>query len=302
MMPLRRFAIHRPADLGEAAEMLEHYGENGSLYAGGTELLLAMRHDLLRYENLIDIKAVAGLDGIERGDSQLHIGAAATHRMIERSAVVRESLPVMAEMAAHVANVRVRATGTLGGNLCFAEPHSDPATLLLALGGSARAQGRSGERTLSMEELLAGAYENSLAQDEVLTGVDVPLPGPSQRAAYLKFQVHERPLLGLALVLELDDDGGEIREARCAVGCVSPTPCRSAAAEGLIVGPVDSSRTAASGRRRRPGRRSRADGRSRRQRGIQAPPHRRAAAPRREEMPQRQRLNGQRPEHRAARA
>ena len=115
MMPLRRFAIHRPADLGEAAEMLEHYGENGSLYAGGTELLLAMRHDLLRYENLIDIKAVAGLDGIERGDSQLHIGAAATHRMIERSAVVRESLPVMAEMAAHVANVRVRATGTLGG-------------------------------------------------------------------------------------------------------------------------------------------------------------------------------------------
>ena len=89
-----------------------------------------------------------------------------------------------------------------------------------------------------MDELLAGAYENSLAQDEVLTGVDVPLPGPSQRNAYLKFQVHERPLLGLALSLELDD--GEIREARCAVGCVSPTPCRSEAAESLIAGPADS--------------------------------------------------------------
>ena len=134
MMPLRRFAIHRPADLREAAEMLDHYGENGSLYAGGTELLLAMRHDLLRYENLIDIKAVAGLDGIERRDGHLHIGAAATHRMIERSTAVRESLPVMAEMAANVANVRVRATGTLGGNLCFAEPHSDPATLLTGTG------------------------------------------------------------------------------------------------------------------------------------------------------------------------
>ncbi len=240
MMPLRRFAIHRPADLGEAAEMLEHYGENGSLYAGGTELLLAMRHDLLRYEHLIDIKAVAGLDGIERRDGHLHIGAAATHRMIERSAVVQELLPVMAGMAANVANVRVRATGTLGGNLCFAEPHSDPATLLLALGGTARAQGKAGERTVAMDELLAGAYENSLGQDEVLTGVEVPVPGPSQRAAYLKFQVHERPLLGLALVLELDDDGGAIREARCAVGCVSPTPCRSAAAEGLIAGPADS--------------------------------------------------------------
>ena len=240
MMPLRRFAIHRPADLREAAEMLEHYGENGTLYAGGTELLLAMRHDLLRYEHLIDIKAVAGLDGIERRDSHLHIGAGATHRTIERSAVVRELLPAMAEMEANVANVRVRATGTLGGNLCFAEPHSDPATLLLALGGTARAQGKSGERTLSMDELLAGAYENSLTQDEVLTGVDVPLPAPSQRTAYLKFQVHERPLLGLALVLELSEDGSEIRQARCAVGCVSPTPCRSEAAESLIAGPADS--------------------------------------------------------------
>ncbi len=240
MMPLRRFAIHRPADLREAGEMLDHYGENGSLYAGGTELLLAMRHDLLRYEHLIDIKTVAGLDGIERRDGHLHIGAAATHRTIERSAVVREAIPVMAEMAANVANVRVRATGTLGGNLAFAEPHSDPATLLLALGGTARAQGRSGERTLAMDQLLAGAYENSLSQDEVLTGVEVPLPGPSQRTAYLKFQVHERPLLGLALFLDLTDDGAEVREARCAVGCVSPTPCRSATAESLIAGPADS--------------------------------------------------------------
>ncbi len=240
MMPLRRFAIHRPADLSEAAEMLEHYGEDGTLYAGGTELLLAMRHDLLRYQHLIDIKAVRGLDGIERRDGHLHIGAAATHRTVERSAVVREFLPVMADVAANVANVRVRATGTLGGNLAFAEPHSDPATLLLALGGTIRAQGKSGERTLAMDELLAGAYENSLARDEVLTGVDVPLPAPSQRSAYLKFQVHERPLLGLALSLALDDDSGEIREARCAVGCVSPTPCRSTAAEGLIAGPADS--------------------------------------------------------------
>ncbi len=240
MMPLRRFSIHRPADLGEAAEMLAHYGDSGTLYAGGTELLLAMRHDLLRYEHLIDIKSVAGLDGIERRDGHLHIGAGATHRIIERSALVRELLPVISEMEANVANVRVRATGTLGGNLCFAEPHSDPATLLLALRGTARAQGKSGERTLAMEELLAGAYENSLAPDEVLTGVDVPLPGPSHRNAYLKFQVHERPLLGLALSLELDDSGGEIRDARCAVGCVSPTPCRSQAAESLITGPTDS--------------------------------------------------------------
>jgi len=239
MMPFRRFAIHQPSNLQEATQMLAHHGDGGRLYAGGTELLLAMRHDLLRYEHLIDVKTIPGLSAIEEKGSQLHIGAAVTHRAIERSPVVRARLPVFAEMAAQVANVRVRAAGTLGGNLCFAEPHSDPATLLLALGGEAVVQGQSGERVLSMDELLVGAYETSLAQDDVMVGVRVPVLASNQRAAYLKFQVHERPLLGLALVLDLTGHGQEIQRAHFAVGCVSPKPCRSMKAEELLMGPVD---------------------------------------------------------------
>lgn len=239
MTPLRRFTIHQPSHLGEASEMLAHYGEQGKLYAGGTELLLAMRHDLLRYEHLIDIKTVSGLAGIDVADSHLRIGAATTHRFIERSETVRAKLPVMAEMARNIANVRVRATGTLGGNLCFAEPHSDPATLLLALGGTAHVTGRSGERALPIESLLVGAYETALAADEILVSLEVPVSKASQRGAYVKFQVHERPLLGLALVLDLDESGNEIRTARCAVGCISPRPCRSEKAEALLMGTVN---------------------------------------------------------------
>ena len=85
MMPFRRFKIHQPSNLQEAAEMLAHHGDTGRLYAGGTELLLAMRHDLLRYEHLVDVKTVPGLSEIEVQDSHLHIGAAVTHRTIERS-------------------------------------------------------------------------------------------------------------------------------------------------------------------------------------------------------------------------
>lgn len=238
MMPLRRFQIHQPRDLQEATEMLAEHGESGCLYAGGTELLLAMRHDLLRYEHLIDVKTLPGLSDIELGDSQLQIGAVVTHRAIERSAAVREHLPVLADMEARVANVRVRASGTLGGNLCFAEPHSDPATLFRALGAHAVVRGKSGERTISMDELLVGAYETSLAQDDVMVGVRVPVLSSNERAAYLKFQVHERPLLGLALVLDLNGNGQEIQAARVAVGSVSPKPCRSAEAEELLIGPV----------------------------------------------------------------
>lgn len=236
-MPLRRFTLHQPQTVTEAAEMLAQYGEKGRLYAGGTELLLAMKHDLLRYEHLVDVKTVTGLNKIETKDSFLLIGATTTHRAIERSPLVREHFPVITEMARHVANVRVRATGTLGGNLCFAEPHSDPATLLLALEGRAQVHGRTGVRTLTMDELLVGAYETALAPDELLTAFEIPLPAKSQRAGYLKFQIKERPTLGLALVVDVDESDLTIRKARAVVGSVSPKPCRSEKAEALLVGP-----------------------------------------------------------------
>ena len=96
------------------------------------------------------------------------IGSTVTHRAIERSPLVKENLPVLAEMETKVANVRVRATGTLGGNLCFAEPHSDPATLLLALEANAHVQGRAGIKILGIDRLITGSYETSLAADELL--------------------------------------------------------------------------------------------------------------------------------------
>src|SRR5436189_2540594 len=185
MMPLRRFTIHQPKDTAEASEMLAQFGEKARLYAGGTELLLAMKHDLLRYEHLVDVKTVPGLDRIEAKDSVLLIGSAVTHRVIERSALVKEKLPVLSEMETKVANVRVRATGTLGGNLCFAEPHSDPAALLLALDAHVHVQGKGGERTLPIDQLILGAYETALAPDELMTGIDIPLVAKNKRAAYM---------------------------------------------------------------------------------------------------------------------
>ena len=234
MMPLRRFTIHQPKTVAEASQMLAEYGEKGRLYAGGTELLLAMKHDLLRYEHLVDVKTIPGLDGIELKNSALMIGSAATHRAIERSAWVRQNLPVVAQMETQVANVRVRASGTLGGNLCFAEPHSDPATLLTALGAKAHVQGKSGSRTVGVDKLITGAYETSLAADELLAAVEIPVLSKSQRTAYLKFQLKERPTLGLALVLDIDGD--TIKKATAVVGSVSAVPTQSDKANQLLAG------------------------------------------------------------------
>jgi carbon-monoxide dehydrogenase medium subunit len=234
MMPLRRFTIHQPKSIAEASQMLGQYGDKGRLYAGGTELLLAMKHDLLRYEHLIDVKTIPDLDQIELKNSALMIGSTATHRAIERSGLVRQNLLVLADMENKVANVRVRASGTLGGNLCFAEPHSDPATLLTALGAKAQVQGKSGSRTVSVDKLITGAYETSLAADELLAAVEIPVLSKSQRAAYLKFQLKERPTLGLALVLDIDGD--TIKKATAVVGSVSAVPTQSDKANQLLAG------------------------------------------------------------------
>jgi len=234
MMPLRRFAIHQPKTIAEASQMLAEFGDKGRLYAGGTELLLAMKHDLLRYEHLVDVKTIPDLNKIEMKNGALMIGSTATHRAIERSALVKQNLPMFAEMETTVANVRVRASGTLGGNLCFAEPHSDPATLLTALGAKAHIQGISGTKTVPVEKLITGAYETSLAADELLAAVEIPALAKTQRAAYLKYQLKERPTLGLALVLDID--GEQIKKATAVVGSVSARPTQSDQANGLLTG------------------------------------------------------------------
>jgi carbon-monoxide dehydrogenase medium subunit len=128
----------------------------------------------------------------------------------------------------------VRTSGTLGGNLCFAEPHSDPATLLTALGAKAHVQGKSTGRTLDVGKLIAGAYETSLTDDEVLTAVEIPVLKKSERAAYLKFQLKERPTLGLALLLDVDGD--LIKKATAVVGSVSAVPTQSDKTNQLLTG------------------------------------------------------------------
>ena len=236
MTTLSRFEIHQPASALEASQMLVHYGDEAGIYAGGTELLLAMKHQALNYRHLIDLKVVPGLNSIEVRDGSLEIGATSTHRSIERSALVRQNQPALAEMESQVANVRVRATGTLGGNLCFAEPHSDPATLLLVLGGAVRVESAAGAREIPVGELIAGAYASNLLPGEILTRIIVPCAKPNHRAGYMKFQIHERPTLGLGLWLETPDDGRTFTSARVAVGCVCPFPTRGLAAEKLLTG------------------------------------------------------------------
>jgi carbon-monoxide dehydrogenase medium subunit len=231
---LKPFRLHEPTTVEETVAVLGERGDTAKLYAGGTELLLAMKTGLLHYDDLVNVKTVAGLDTIALEDDALIIGAAVTHAAIERSALVRDAFLLIAQVEHTVANVRVRNVGTLAGNLCFAEPHSDPGTLLLIYDAEVEVAGPSGRRTVALADLQAGPYETSLAQDEVLTSIRVPPLPDGTSAVYRKFGYHHRPTLGVACALRAD--GGVIVDARIAVGSVSPAPLRVPAAEAVVIG------------------------------------------------------------------
>src|ERR1700747_1900075 len=158
---LRRFRLEEPESVKEVSELLGRFGESAKVYAGGTELLLAMKEGLVQYERLVNIKRVAGLNEIKLENGAIKIGALCTHHQLELSPVVQQNLPALVKLEQNVANVRVRQVGTLGGNLCFAEPHADPGTLLLAAGATLIAGKSASKRGITAEKFFVDGYESS---------------------------------------------------------------------------------------------------------------------------------------------
>jgi carbon-monoxide dehydrogenase medium subunit len=236
MPVLDRFTIHQPQSVAEASEMLVRFGPEAAIYAGGTELLIVMKERLAHFPHLIDIKRIPGLKEIafDAERRELSIGAVATHRDLERSAVVRERFPALSDLEAAVANIRVRNAGTIGGNLCFAEPHSDPATLLTALDAQLTLTSTSGTRRLSMAAFVTGLMETARHHDEILVTITVPDPASNSGVAYECFKLHERPTAAVAAVIAVDD--GAISDARVVAGSVGDRPQRLLETERMLRG------------------------------------------------------------------
>lgn len=233
---LRRFRLEEPGSVKEVSELLGRFGESAKIYAGGTELLLAMKEGLIQYERLINVKGVKGLNEVNPDNGVISIGALCTHRQLESSSVLLQKLPALVRLEQNVANVRVREAGTIGGNLCFAEPHADPGTLLIALGAKMIAEKASGKREVVAQDFFIDAYETCLEPDEVLTEIHVPIPGANSSAAYLKFGYLERPSVGVAIALTINPDEKSLADVKIAVGCAGPAPKRVMEAEAMLKG------------------------------------------------------------------
>jgi carbon-monoxide dehydrogenase medium subunit len=229
---LQPFRLEEPESISEASALLAHYGESAKLYAGGTELLLVMKEGLLQYEHLINVKRIPELSQMSMQDSSLHVGAAITHRTLEQSALVQRYFPAIAAVEANVANVRVRETGTLGGNLCFAEPHTDPGTLLQVYDATVQLERPGSIRQIPVEDLFVDSFEVNIEADELLTSIQIPALSPNTAVAYRKFGFLERPSVGVAVAVTASPE--QVQAVKLAVGCVGPVPRRMREVEDLL--------------------------------------------------------------------
>ncbi|MHC4598599.1 MAG: FAD binding domain-containing protein [Planctomycetota bacterium] len=248
------FDVVSSRTLEEALDTLAEYGDDAKVIAGGQSLLNILKQGLLAPELLVDVRAIDALGGIQL-DGGLRIGGAATHRALERSEAVARSFPVLAEMERHLATVQIRNWGTVGGNLCMADPTGDPAPALLALDAEACIARKGGDRRVGLEAFFVDYYETVLEPEEILTAVDVPLPPPRTGVAYEKFRNVEgdAPIVVAAVRVTLEEGGEACKDVRIALGGVAPVPIRAKEAEKVLRGAVPTAEAIAEAAHRAPG-------------------------------------------------
>ena len=238
-MRLHPFRLVEPESVTDALDALARLDGEARLVAGGTALVPMIRLGLVKPERLISLNRLSALAEINTdAGAGLEIGAMATHAAIERSGLVREGWPLLAEAVRRVASPAIRTSGTIGGNLAYAEAASDPAPALLCLDAEVRVAGPDGSRTVPIARFFRGFYEAALEPGEIVTAVRVPPTPAGARSGYVKFtsrSAEDKPLIGVAALVVLDA-AGRCVEVRIGLGGAAPTPMRTNEAEHIVRG------------------------------------------------------------------
>src|ERR1051326_6772767 len=233
-----KFAYAAPSSLQEAIGLLDE--PDSKILAGGHSLLPLMKLRLAQPRLLVDIGRIPGLSYVRREDGVLAIGAMTTYREIEHSSEVQQVAPVLAEAVHEVGDPQVRAKGTLAGSLAHADPAGDLPAVALALGGSVKAVGSSGERDLDFDSFFVDMLTTGVQEKETIREGRLRVPPAGAGAAYQKFDqpASHYALTGVCAVVTVS--GGNIASARIGVTGVGPKAYRPTAVEQALTGkPVD---------------------------------------------------------------
>lgn len=232
------FEYHAPTSVAEALSLLQQYGDEAKILAGGHSLLPAMKLRLAAPGVLIDINKIAELRGVVI-NGNVNIGSMTTWATLEHHDGLRSACGVLPEAVAMIGDIQVRNRGTIGGSLAHADPAADTPAVVLALDGQIRAQGPGGERTIAAGDFFTDMLSTALEPTELITAVILPTLGKGEGAAYVKFP---HPASGYAIVgvaAYVKMDGGSVGTCRVAVTGAGPKAVRLTDVEQAVLGGAD---------------------------------------------------------------
>ncbi|MFI0355007.1 FAD binding domain-containing protein [Actinomadura sp. 9N407] len=236
------FDYHAPTSLDEAVKLLADLGDEAKPLAGGQSLVPMLSLRLATFEHLVDLRRVDELRGIEPRDGSLWIGAGTTQTAIERSAEVARDTPLLARATPLIGHFQIRNRGTIGGSIAHADAAAEYPAVALALGARMEAISPRGRRTIPADAFFTGLWSTALAEDELLTGITVPVwPGRSGFAIEeFARRSGDFAIAGATVAVRLD---GDARIAQCGIGLfgLGPSALRASAAEAELTGSAPTS-------------------------------------------------------------
>ncbi|MDP2916765.1 MAG: xanthine dehydrogenase family protein subunit M [Dehalococcoidia bacterium] len=237
------FKYLEPAGVEEACSMLSKHKGKAHILAGGQSLVVLLKTRVARPDYIVNIKNLKELDYIRDDGKSVKIGALTTHRTLETSPLIIERFPVLVEAEHKLAHRQIRNWGTVGGDLCHADPAADISPPLIVLKGKAKALSVRGEREIPLDEFFVDYFATALEEDEILVEIEVPYISPYSAAAYRKETIisGDYPIVSVAAAIGLDKKRETIKEACIVLGAVGTTPIIAKEAGQAITGKIANS-------------------------------------------------------------
>jgi len=214
-------------------------GEKGSAYvlAGGTDLMVRMRMDMIEADLMVDIKRIPVMKEIKKTPSGFRIGAAVSGAELGENKALCKAWPGVVEATNLIGSDQVQSRCTMVGNLCNASPAADSVPAMVAAGAKAVVVGKNGRRTVAVEKIVTGPGATSLAKDELVEAITLPKRAANSGDAYLRFIPRtEMDIAVVGVGVNLTLSRGVVKSARVALGAVAPTVVLVPKAARALVG------------------------------------------------------------------
>jgi len=231
-----------PSSLDQAVALLAAEAGDARVLAGGTDLLVQMKTDLIEPVLVVDIKGIAETCQIKEEGGGFRIGAAVTGAELKEHPKLKAVWPGVVEAANLIGSTQIQGRASMGGNLCNGSPAADSVPALIAAGAKTSIVGPKGRRDVPVEDVMLAPRKLSLSKGELVASFLLP-PKPARTGeAYLRFIPRTEmdiAVVGCGVCLTLDGSG-TCTAARVSLGAVAPRPLLVAeAAKALIGSKVD---------------------------------------------------------------